>query len=99
MFASYTSHLSRALGSADPSLNPSRGGGNKGLTAEESLKVDKLRENLQKYEGHFSRHLKILLDTLNYYAATETVVLLGLCARLSIANDGNGIVSTPLEDT
>jgi gamma-tubulin complex component 2 len=28
------------------------------------------------------------LDSLNHYAATETVVLLGLCARLSTANQG-----------
>ena len=33
-------------------------------------------------------HLKILLDALNYLAATETVVFLGLCARLSMANEG-----------
>ena len=37
---------------------------------------------------NFSRHLQILLDALNHYAATETVVLLGLCARLSTANQG-----------
>jgi gamma-tubulin complex component 2 len=43
---------------------------------------------LQKYEFNFSKHLQILLDSLNHYAATETVVLLGLCARLSTANQG-----------
>lgn len=51
-------------------------------------RLDKLSDNLQKYEENFARHLKILLDALNYYAATETVVLLGLCARLSAASEG-----------
>jgi gamma-tubulin complex component 2 len=55
-------------------------------TREERL--GKMLEVIDKYEVHFSRHLQILLDALNHYAATETVVLLGLCARLSTANQG-----------
>ena len=51
-------------------------------------RLDKMFEIIQKYEVNFSRHLQILLDALNHYAATETVVLLGLCARLSTANQG-----------
>lgn len=51
-------------------------------------RLDKISDLLQKYEYNFSRHLQILLDSLNHYAATETVVLLGLCARLSTANQG-----------
>ena len=43
---------------------------------------------LGKYEENFARHLKILLDTLNYLAATETVVFLSLCARLQSAGEG-----------
>ncbi|KZF25365.1 putative spindle pole body component [Xylona heveae TC161] len=57
-------------------------------------RIDKLMDILVKYEDNFSRHLKILLDALNYYAATETVVLLGLCARLSAATDGGGASAT-----
>jgi gamma-tubulin complex component 2 len=49
---------------------------------------DRMDENMRKYEENFSKHLRILLDCLNHYAATETVVLLGLCARLSTANQG-----------
>lgn len=56
--------------------------------AYDPAKLDKLFSILQQYEDHFSRHLKILLDALNYLAATETVVFLGLCARLSVANEG-----------
>lgn len=49
---------------------------------------ERMDENMRKYEENFSKHLRILLDALNHYAATETVVLLGLCARLSTANQG-----------
>ncbi|EFX01498.1 spindle pole body component [Grosmannia clavigera kw1407] len=48
-----------------------------------------LVERLAKYEHHFGRNLQVLLDALNHYAATETVVLLSLCARLSTANQGS----------
>ncbi|KFX98467.1 hypothetical protein O988_01188 [Pseudogymnoascus sp. VKM F-3808] len=54
----------------------------------EAARLEKINETLHKYEYNFSRHLQILLDSLNHYAATETVVLLGLCARLSTANQG-----------
>ena len=92
MFANYTSSLSRALAAADPSpqsststshFNPSASS-----TSTDTAKLDKLFSILAQYEDHFSRHLKILLDALNYLAATETVVFLGLCARLSMANEG-----------
>ena len=45
-------------------------------------------DRLAKYELLFGRNLQVLLDALNHYAATETVVLLSLCARLSTANQG-----------
>jgi gamma-tubulin complex component 2 len=64
------------------SSNPSTGG------TSDAARLEKISETLQKYEFNFSRHLQILLDSLNHYAATETVVLLGLCARLSTANQG-----------
>jgi gamma-tubulin complex component 2 len=54
-------------------------------------RLDKMYDMLRKYEENFARHLKILLDTLNYLAATETVVFLSLCARLKSAGEG-GIV-------
>ncbi|KAK8105974.1 spindle pole body component alp4 [Apiospora kogelbergensis] len=60
---------------------------NKSMLDEES-RVNNLFEILKKYETNFSRHLQILLDALNHYAATETVVLLSLCARLATANQG-----------
>ncbi|KAF7550285.1 hypothetical protein G7Z17_g5822 [Cylindrodendrum hubeiense] len=51
-------------------------------------RIEGLFEIIRNLEGSFSRHLQILLDALNHYAATETVVLLSLCARLSTANQG-----------
>ena len=93
MFASYTAILSRALLSADPDLaNPPKHATHEAsgahLDKDTQQKLTKLAENLSRYEENFGRHLKILLDALNYYAATETVVLLGLCARLSTAGEG-----------
>jgi gamma-tubulin complex component 2 len=58
-------------------------------------RVGKMFDMLTRYEDNFAKHLKILLDTLNYLAATETVVFLSLCARLSSAGEGGIIVSAP----
>ena len=89
MFANYTSSLSRALAVADPnSATTNTSDGKPASTTYDPAKLDKLFSILSQYEDHFSRHLKILLDALNYLAATETVVFLGLCARLSMANEG-----------
>lgn len=57
--------------------------------ADAEKRVGELFDIMKKWEGNFSRHLQILLDALNHYAATETVVLLSLCARLSAANQGS----------
>ncbi|KAH6856737.1 Spc98 family-domain-containing protein [Chaetomium sp. MPI-CAGE-AT-0009] len=54
----------------------------------EEARIAELFDVMRKWETNFSRHLQILLDALNHYAATETVVLLSLCARLSTANQG-----------
>ena len=57
-------------------------------SSDEAAKISNLFEIIKKWETNFSRHLQILLDALNHYAATETVVLLSLCARLATANQG-----------
>lgn len=54
----------------------------------DDARIAELFDVMRKWETNFSRHLQILLDALNHYAATETVVLLSLCARLSTANQG-----------
>ncbi|CAJ2513781.1 Uu.00g019000.m01.CDS01 [Anthostomella pinea] len=55
---------------------------------DDEARINNLFEIIKKWETNFSRHLQILLDALNHYAATETVVLLSLCARLATANQG-----------
>lgn len=45
---------------------------------------------LGKYEYNFNHHLRLLLDALDYYAATETVALGRLCAVLGTAGEGVG---------
>jgi gamma-tubulin complex component 2 len=61
-------------------------------------RIKSLFELIRKWEGNFSRHLQILLDALNHYAATETVVLLSLCARLSTANQGTEYAGLRADD-
>ena len=80
--------------SADPNASTiqqpteSSGGGGGGSGGGEEARIAELFDVMRKWETNFSRHLQILLDALNHYAATETVVLLSLCARLSTANQG-----------
>lgn len=58
------------------------------MLLDEGARLNNLIDIIGKWETQFSRHLQILLDALNHYAATETVVLLSLCARLATANQG-----------
>ncbi|KAJ5087670.1 hypothetical protein N7456_011286 [Penicillium angulare] len=83
MFASWTAaSLARALASADPDLS-----GEKSTAADarayDPTRIGKLEDTLKRYEDHFNRHLRILMDSLNYFAATESVVLLKLAHSLS----------------
>ncbi|QSS64218.1 spindle pole body component alp4 [Histoplasma capsulatum] len=88
MFASWTaSSLSRSLVSADPDLSgpsskPSIPGSD-ATKAYDATRLGKLEDTLKRYEDHFNRHLRILMDSLNYFAATESVVLLKLAHSLS----------------
>ncbi|KAL8407956.1 hypothetical protein RB594_006673 [Gaeumannomyces avenae] len=66
----------------DKSSSAGAGGGAGGEKPRDMYEI------LAKWEVNFSRHLHIMLDSLNHYAATETVVLLSLCARLSAASEG-----------
>ncbi|KAL1862082.1 gamma tubulin complex Spc97/GCP2 subunit Alp4 [Paecilomyces lecythidis] len=88
MFASWTAGtLGRSLSSADPDLALAKGSGADGKGYDPN-RLAKLEDTLKKYEDHFGRHLRIMLDSLNYFAATESVVLLKLAHSLSaIYND------------
>ncbi|KAB8256988.1 Spc98 family-domain-containing protein [Aspergillus pseudonomiae] len=83
MFASWTaSSLARALATADPELSRNKASNPDGRGYDPS-RISKLEDTLKRYEDHFSRHLRILMDSLNYFAATESVVLLKLAHALS----------------
>jgi len=82
MFATYTPQLARSLQSTDPGL-----GGASESTTPDLSRLEKLDGVLNKYDENFSHHLKILVDALNYYAATESVALLGLVSNLDWNRD------------
>lgn len=73
---------------ARPSVDPNSSTTTANDAAPTDEEMRSLVERLAKYEHLFGRNLQVLLDALNHYAATETVVLLSLCARLSTANQG-----------
>jgi gamma-tubulin complex component 2 len=112
MFATFTYSLSRYLITSDPDLvqtvneaiashakHPSQTStsqSNHKHVVFDPQRLDKMFDMLTKYEDSFTRHLKILLDTLNYLAATETVVFLQLCARLTSAGEGLSGFQAPM---
>lgn len=53
------------------------------ITVEELVKW--LESSLHQYENSFDHHLRVLMEALNYYAATETTVLLSLCSQLEVS--------------
>ena len=103
-FAAYTSTFSRTLCTADRDFAGTPGALTYLKTVypssrhpvPENLKmfdadaVNKVNDTLVKYEDNFNRHIKILLDALDYYAATDTVALSRLCAQLSMASEKGG---------
>lgn len=78
VFALYTPNIARQLQSADPMLVSPRGGSSEPDVA----KLDQLDVLVNRYEHNFTHHLKVLVNALNYYAATESVALLGLLSNL-----------------
>ncbi|KAL8709328.1 MAG: hypothetical protein Q9220_005921 [cf. Caloplaca sp. 1 TL-2023] len=60
------------------------------LTTYDPAKLTTMEDLMGKYEHNFNHHLRILLDALDYYAATETVALGRLCAQLSQAGEKGG---------
>ncbi|KAK6383456.1 gamma tubulin complex Spc97/GCP2 subunit Alp4 [Exophiala oligosperma] len=82
MFASYVEYITKSIYEADPSIQAG-----KGVPAgpTDPARMKRIEESIKKYEEHFNRHLKILIDALNWFATTETVSLLSLCGRLTNA--------------
>ncbi|KIW32923.1 uncharacterized protein PV07_04436 [Cladophialophora immunda] len=88
MFASYVEHVTKSIYEADTSLQskPVKPGAAAPPAAPtDPARMKRIEESIRKYEEHFNRHLKILIDALNWFATTETVSLLSLCGRLTNA--------------
>ncbi|KIW91896.1 uncharacterized protein Z519_07866 [Cladophialophora bantiana CBS 173.52] len=88
MFASYVEHVTKSIYEADTSLQskPVKPGADVPPAAPtDPARMKRIEESIRKYEEHFNRHLKILIDALNWFATTETVSLLSLCGRLTNA--------------
>ena len=63
MFAQWTSQtLSRALISADPDLAGKAIEGDPRAYPYDPARMGKLEDTLKRYEDHFNRHLRILMD-------------------------------------
>ncbi|MCJ1307020.1 hypothetical protein MMC25_000666 [Agyrium rufum] len=45
--------------------------------------MDEMEDKLNRYESAFNRHIELLLVSLDYFAAAETVTMSKLCALLS----------------
>ncbi|ERT00894.1 hypothetical protein HMPREF1624_02128 [Sporothrix schenckii ATCC 58251] len=81
----------QSVQSARPASDPNNSTTTNNAATDSAPTDEEMRslvDRLGKYEHLFGRNLQVLLDALNHYAATETVVLLSLCARLSTANQG-----------
>lgn len=62
MFAQWTSHtIARALTSADPDLSGDKAAG-ADARPYDPTRMAKLEDTLKRYEDHFNRHLRILMD-------------------------------------
>ncbi|KAI1618728.1 disintegrin and metallo proteinase domain 8 [Exophiala viscosa] len=88
MFASYVEYITKSIYEADTSIQSQAGKGNAKATnpaPTDPARMKRIEESIRKYEEHFNRHLKILIDALNWFATTETVSLLSLCGRLTNA--------------
>jgi gamma-tubulin complex component 2 len=73
MFASWTaSSLARALASADVDLS-----GNKASNPDgrgyDPARIGKLEDTLKRYEDHFNRHLRILMDRYGTAQTTDNL--------------------------
>ncbi|KAL8950465.1 MAG: hypothetical protein Q9222_003505 [Ikaeria aurantiellina] len=85
--SSTSTSTAKAAANSHPNNNPSLP---PNLTTYDPTKLSTMEDLMSKYEHNFNHHLRILLDALDYYAATETVALGRLCALLSPAGEKGG---------
>ncbi|CAG8519786.1 4749_t:CDS:10 [Ambispora leptoticha] len=88
LFANYTDKFTKSLISLKNQLagiNSNTGGNNNTSTVSSpSLQttIEQQERTLSKFEDNFVYHVRLLIDALNFYSATETVQFLCLVVRL-----------------
>lgn len=80
MFASWTaSSLARTLASADPDLAGNKPSGPDGGKGYDPTRIAKLEDTLKRYEDHFNRHLRILMDRYVVASSRSTLHVSEYC--------------------
>lgn len=82
-FASYTEKFSQILQSLEDQRSGLFGMPKLGTDSiSNNTNFEAIQKSLSKMEEAFGYHMKLLIDALNYFSATETVQFLCLVARL-----------------
>lgn len=91
MFAEFLLVRQKTLVLVDPTVLPERErAGLKKMVSKSGQELtpndlmEYLQSTLSQYESSFDHHLKVFMEALSYYAATESSVFLSLCARLEV---------------
>ncbi|GAB5586117.1 gamma tubulin complex Spc97/GCP2 subunit Alp4 [Umbelopsis nana] len=83
LFANYTEKFTHALGVLEKQYNAEKFGVASGKFGNTSgITLESQSRALHKIDENFSYHMKLLIDALNYYSATETLQFLCLVVRL-----------------
>lgn len=78
-FAKYTESFTGAVKVMNTVMDESMGGM---MPPSQTEKIQKAIRRLNEFEDGFIYHMKILIDALNHFSATETVRFLCLVVRL-----------------
>ncbi|KAI9279674.1 gamma-tubulin complex component protein [Umbelopsis sp. AD052] len=83
LFANYTDKFTHALTVLEKQYSSEKFGVGSGKFGNTSgITLESQSRSLHKIEENFSYHMKLLIDALNYYSATETLQFLCLVVRL-----------------
>ncbi|KAJ2956059.1 hypothetical protein NQZ79_g8038 [Umbelopsis isabellina] len=83
LFANYTEKFTHALVTLEKQYSSEKFGVATGKIGNTSgITLEGQSRSLQKIEENFTYHMKLLIDALNYYSATETLQFLCLVVRL-----------------
>ncbi|KAF8938309.1 hypothetical protein BGZ58_001171 [Dissophora ornata] len=78
-FTNYTDRFTRALTAMETQLDEEAAAM---ASAKEVQQIEQAMKRLNEFEDGFTYHLKLLIEALNFYSATETVQFLCLVVRL-----------------